>query len=880
MWYMHCGGANDSDCPTSMRIVDAWRAGYAGNKVVVTILDDGIETTHPDLRQNYDGNASYDINGMDEDPTPRYDISNENKHGTRCAGVVAAVSGNRICSVGIAYKARIGGIRMLDGEVTDTVEAQSLGFNRQYIDIYSASWGPDDDGNTVEGPGYLAKAAFREGAAIGRGGKGSIFVWASGNGGHNKDSCSCDGYINSIYTIGISSVSQKGKRPWYLESCASTLAATYSSGEINEGKIITTDLRSACTYAHTGTSASAPMGAGVISLMLEANENLTWRDVQHIIVRTSNPRGLQADDWITNGAGYNVSHVFGFGLMDALQLTHVSRNWRTVPEHRRCNNPADRRHRMILAGRSLMLDTDSQGCRGTTDGINFLEHVILRISLSHVYRGSLKIFLTSPAGTVSNILERRPLDRSNSGFDDWDFMTTHHWGENPQGIWRLEIFDQPIRQRYRQASRENRIENKLTSWQLIFFGTESHPQPNFLYNACDAFPQSQCHEECDGCCGATAMECRACLHVSTSMGVCISSCPAGQFPHPTTKICQPCWKTCAECSAAYEWSCTACNIGYSLINGRCVKQCSRGSFLDNVTQRCLSCHQSCRTCSERRDNCTSCKEGFEKLGNSCEASCPPGTYIVSYDSGCTFCHHNCLECNGPLDTQCTQCAHGMVVHRNRCVGQCPAKRYYRDVENNECRPCHKDCKTCEGPYSTDCLSCNSGHDLRDGECRRVCRDEYNGNYSKNPCILVIQLKWCKVPVFHTLCCEMCTQYENGQMFLPPNLSLDNEDLDTPQIEYDYGDDQYSYETEDGYDDAGNHPAVYNGIGDYDEESDSVGADIEFGTGNSESDSHTPILVESGIGKGASREAGDRKTPLARVRSSNQPTNERSSGGDT
>ena len=90
------------------------------------------------------------------------------------------------------------------------------------------------------------------------------------------------------------------------------------------------------------------MAAGVIALMLEANYNLTWRDVQHIIVRTSNPRGLKADDWITNGAGYNVSHVFGFGLMDALQLTHVSRNWRTVPEQRLCSNPVDRRQRLVL----------------------------------------------------------------------------------------------------------------------------------------------------------------------------------------------------------------------------------------------------------------------------------------------------------------------------------------------------------------------------------------------------------------------------------------------------------------------------------------------------------------------------------------------------
>ena len=52
---------------------------------------------------------------------------------------------------------------MLDGDVFDAVEAASLSFNRSHIDIYSASWGPDDDGKVVDGPGKLAMKAFIEG---------------------------------------------------------------------------------------------------------------------------------------------------------------------------------------------------------------------------------------------------------------------------------------------------------------------------------------------------------------------------------------------------------------------------------------------------------------------------------------------------------------------------------------------------------------------------------------------------------------------------------------------------------------------------------------------------------------------------------------------
>lgn len=55
------------------------------------------------------------------------------------------------------------GVRMLDGDVTDSVEATSLSLNQQHIQIYSASWGPDDDGRTVDGPATLARKAFFDG---------------------------------------------------------------------------------------------------------------------------------------------------------------------------------------------------------------------------------------------------------------------------------------------------------------------------------------------------------------------------------------------------------------------------------------------------------------------------------------------------------------------------------------------------------------------------------------------------------------------------------------------------------------------------------------------------------------------------------------------
>ena len=66
------------------------------------------------------------------------------------------------------------------------MEARSLSHRPEHIHIYSSSWGPNDDGKTVDGPGKLATRAFQQGIYRGRDGKGSIFVWASGNGGRYK----------------------------------------------------------------------------------------------------------------------------------------------------------------------------------------------------------------------------------------------------------------------------------------------------------------------------------------------------------------------------------------------------------------------------------------------------------------------------------------------------------------------------------------------------------------------------------------------------------------------------------------------------------------------------------------------------------------------
>lgn len=472
-WFLNGGGRNGAD----MNVKPAWRRGYTGKGVVVSILDDGIQHNHPDLAQNYDPFASTDINDSDQDPMPQ--DNGDNKHGTRCAGEVAAVANNGICGVGIAYNASIGGVRMLDGVVNDAVEARALSLNPNHIDIYSASWGPEDDGRTVDGPGPLAKRAFLNGVTRGRKGKGSIFVWASGNGGRHVDDCNCDGYTNSIFTLSISSASQGGFKPWYLEQCSSTLTTTFSSGTPGHDASIATVDQDArlrpdkiCTDQHTGTSASAPIAAAVCALALEANPSLTWRDMQYLVVMTSQPGPLiKESGWLTNGRGRQYNHKFGYGLMDTGAMVELAEKWRNVPLQHICQSAVMKTDMQIPdgIGDRARVSMTSDGCAGTINAVNHLEHVQCKVSLTYIPRGNLMMVLTSPSGSRSTLLFPRPRDTLGSRFDQWPFLSVHFWGESAAGTWTLEVLNMGPERTPRPGR------GLLHKWQMIWYGTEHSP---------------------------------------------------------------------------------------------------------------------------------------------------------------------------------------------------------------------------------------------------------------------------------------------------------------------------------------------------------------------------------------------------------------------
>ncbi|XP_071095808.1 proprotein convertase subtilisin/kexin type 7-like [Haliotis cracherodii] len=450
-----------------INVTGVWERNITGKGVTVAVVDDGMEWRNKDLRANYNIQGSWDLNDDDPDPTPN-SLKATNHHGTRCAGEIAAVANNNVCGVGVAHQAKVSGIRVLDGPMTDSLEAAAFNKKLQVNDVYSCSWGPDDDGKTVDGPHIMAAKAMKYGVDFGRRGYGSIFVVASGNGGRHQDNCNYDGYANSIYTLTIGAVDEMGRMPFYSEECASMLGVTFSSGRSDERDIVTTDWTQhggqGCTDRHTGTSAAAPLAAAMVALMLQARPCLTWRDVQYLTILTAVKVDVDIAHWQKNGAGLFHSHKHGFGLLKAWRMVNAAKIWKTIPwmtSYTFGNSSVDL---TIPKGATHALKITHTVSEEDVDGygLYILENVEVTVTISTPRRGHIGVRLLSPSGTVSVIGAPRPLDNSTFGFQDWTFSTVRCWGEKPTGEWTLIVMD---------TDNGRFINGHLLKWQIILFGT-------------------------------------------------------------------------------------------------------------------------------------------------------------------------------------------------------------------------------------------------------------------------------------------------------------------------------------------------------------------------------------------------------------------------
>lgn len=140
------------------------------------------------------------------------------------------------------------------------------------------------------------------------------------------------------------------------------MAVSYSSGSPTDAKVVTTDWYHRCTIDHTGTSAAAPIASGIIALLLQARPDLTWRDVHHLVVYTSDFTRLTDNrGWRRNAAGLMYNSRFGFGLLDAYALVKTAVNWTLVDLMHTCNVSTRMRYFNVTLLRHLNAKCNNPG---------------------------------------------------------------------------------------------------------------------------------------------------------------------------------------------------------------------------------------------------------------------------------------------------------------------------------------------------------------------------------------------------------------------------------------------------------------------------------------------------------------------------------------
>ena len=460
------------------------------------------------------GPNNYDANKIDQLrqellQTPwTLQLNTLNPHGTSVAGIAAA-SENGQGIVGVAPEANLAGIRLfgntdplnynldpLGSQVADALfdpRTQAGESNRnQSIDIFNNSWGPE---YLRRQP--LALAALESGVTLGRKGLGNTYVFAGGNEGNYYGNVNYNSFASSRNAIAVAAIDKAGNHaPYSTPGAAIFISAPSDNGASDNSQgITTTDIteiwETQPPYAKDfgGTSAAAPLVSGVIALMLEANPNLTTRDVQHILVMTAqrnDPSGRYENGepkWQQNGVERWVSYEYGFGAIDAAGAVQAAGNWKPVGDEISVTSDLQN---VIESVPESIPDGSTEGItKNTTISENIIvEKAEVIFDATHPDWGQFTVKLISPSKTESVLASPIPKPpNSNSPSENivpdspqWKFISLRHWGELSQGEWKLQVID----------SNGNEVERTWNTWKLNLYGSSLDQAPEVVTNTKDS----------------------------------------------------------------------------------------------------------------------------------------------------------------------------------------------------------------------------------------------------------------------------------------------------------------------------------------------------------------------------------------------------------
>ncbi|WP_256572598.1 MULTISPECIES: S8 family serine peptidase [unclassified Pseudomonas] len=478
-------------------VLPVWR-DYTGKGVRIAMFEPGgqfatapeiFDIQHPDLAANVD--QTWLKTQRDKEVLPEL----ASNHSTMVAGVMVAAR-NDTGGVGVAPDAKLSGYYLANSGNDLT----NLG-NMVNHDIANHSWDFEQDfaisnlqNGTIDTATSLAANA-RYAAHNGRGGLGTVIVTAGGNQRAHGGSAQGSLTNNNRFSIQVGAINaqsdlstlQIGSTP-FSNPGASLLVSAPGSNVLSTSRRLETERGSTFGDDYTsmqGTSFAAPIISGVVALMLEANPNLGYRDVQQILALSAhqvNDRATRWDDnaahnW--NGGGMHISHDYGFGEVDARAAVRLAESW--MVRSTGSDEIVFSAHSGVL-GKSLTGGANLNNLLQMDAGLS-IEHVEVDLDATVGRLGDLIVTLISPQGTRSILLDRAgkvpegmqgasETDRGShrSGAFKYSFMSNRDRAEHSAGTWTLKVMNAA-----------DGLPLTLNSWTLRLYGSKATDDDTYYY---------------------------------------------------------------------------------------------------------------------------------------------------------------------------------------------------------------------------------------------------------------------------------------------------------------------------------------------------------------------------------------------------------------
>ena len=479
-WHiLNTGQSNFSGTPgvvgADVNLLDV-HSEFTGEGVSIAVSDGRIDLDHEDLRANADFANSKDYQQpfpYSGTPTTSDDTDG---HGTAVSGLIGAVKGNARGGFGLAPSASLIGMNFL---ISDQSTSRYVDQSQGPAQVFNYSYGVMTCEVAPPDTAFLDSVRYETLV------NDKVYVTSVGN-DYTGDAADCGG-SGSYY--GNGNLNQEKSYPYLIVVAANNsqdLSASYSTqsantwisapgGDFVGGGVLSTDLagcasgmavaessnafdknsnrlNSGCRYvigSTIGTSFASPIVAGAIGL-LKSVDSFSWREVKHLLAKTARPIEPGLTSWVTNAAGFKFHNFFGFGALDVKAAVELAKA-RTFDLFDLRQTSTDYSGNAGYQSGTVNLAIPDNLEAGVTSTINvnrhnlWIEHVQVKLSVTHAAAQELGISLTSPSGTVATLAVANN-GSVDSNLVDVTFGANAFYGERSSGNWVLKVKDKTAAQ--------------------------------------------------------------------------------------------------------------------------------------------------------------------------------------------------------------------------------------------------------------------------------------------------------------------------------------------------------------------------------------------------------------------------------------------------